>query len=246
MKARLGSVVGVLLLAACSGNTNDDPGGPAAAGAGGQLGTAGAGPLGGTSSSGGAAGKATGGTPSAAGAASKGGSSGAGGIPADVGSGACHDFSACGGDLVGSWAIGETCFDPELSAAALCPGAVTETSVTGTIEYGADGTMSATVHAEVTTTVPASCAADYGFCAEGGQGNLPDADCETTGAGDCACSDVIDSASNDASYATQGGLLTVVRDGKTNYSYYCRNGDEAWVRGVDQNGRVSVSHMTKL
>lgn len=250
MKARLGSVV--LLLAACSGNTHGDPDAQSAAGSGGVVALAGA------ASGVGAAGKTGAGGANAAGGASGSGNvnragntgvggSGVAGVPEDIGSGACHDFSICGGDLLGKWRVDEACFDPALGATALCPGAVTETSLSGTVEFRADGTMSSALHAEVTTTLPASCAAQYGFCAEGGQGNLPDVDCERTGEGDCACSNVTDEAPSDASFSTTpAGLLTVVRDGSTSYSYFCRTGDETWLRAVDKNGRINVTRMTKM
>jgi hypothetical protein len=39
----------------------------------------------------------------------------------------------------------------------------------------------------------------------------------------------------------------VIREGEPSYSYYCRQGDELWARGVDEtNGAISVLHFSKL
>jgi hypothetical protein len=245
MKGRLGLVVGVVLLVACSGSTNDN--GEKVTGSGGSAGSGGSGVVAGTSTAAGTAGS----TPSMAGTASTagsgGGGAGTGGVPADLGSGACHDFTVCGGDLLGSWLVADTCWDPELAFQPLCPSAKTETVLTGTAEFRADGTMSSTLHVQVTTTVSASCAEEFGLCGEGGQGNGP-VDCETTLAGDCVCSNATDEVPSDASYTTTPeGMITITRDGTPSYSYYCRAGDEVWVRSSDsKNGRITVMHMTKL
>lgn len=204
---------------------------------------------GGATSMAGSGGKATGGGGNMS-VAGSGGSGGAAqcpaGPPADKGSGACHDFTPCGGDVVGKWKV-DACLDPALSGLrTFCPEAVETISLTGTADIRADGTMSSTLKVVSHTVLPASCVAALGACGQTTQGVNLLADCTPGANGSCDCADETDSAPTDATYLTKGNVWTVQRDDCPSYSYYCRQGDELWLRGADpNNGRISVLHLTK-
>jgi hypothetical protein len=167
-------------------------------------------------------------------------------IPDDAGSGACHDYTPCGGDIVGSWDI-EICADPPLlGLRTFCPAATETLTMSGTADFRADGTMTSTLTVAMDTNLPASCVAELGVCGEpGGLGVLQD--CSPGPAGSCLCSSLTENGPTDATYATTSeGLLTVVSGDGPSYSYYCREGDEVWSRGVDANtGRITVLHLSK-
>jgi hypothetical protein len=249
-KAWLGTVA--LMLAACSGNTTaqpDDGGSDTAGrGSGGSAASGGSSAAGGTAKGGmsGSAGAALGGS------AGQGASDGAGAsggplmIPEDAGSGACHDYTPCGGDVVGSWDI-EVCADPPLlGLRSFCPAAAETLTMTGTADFRADGTMSTTLSVLVETNLPASCVAQLGTCGEPGGLNVLQ-DCTPGADGSCLCNTMSENGPSDSTYTTTpDGLLTVVSDGEPNYSYYCRQGDELWSRGVDpDDGRITVLHLRK-
>ena len=242
-----GSAAGAAGNSGSSGSGNAAAGGDAASGGTGTAGKAGHAGAAGASSSAGAAGTAIGGAAGTGGSGSAGASAGGASIPDDVGSGACHDFTPCAGDVVGDWTI-DVCADPPLEGLkALCPAATETLSVSGTAQLRADGTMSSTLSITSETTLPASCVAELGTCGSAGQPLNLLADCTPGAAGSCICASVSDSEPSDATYTTTpAGLFTVVRDGNPNYSYYCRQGNDLWTRGVDpDNGRISVLHFLK-
>ncbi|MEM9074128.1 MAG: hypothetical protein AAGE52_36890, partial [Myxococcota bacterium] len=79
--------------------------------------------------------------------------------------GSCDAFSACGGDVVGTWDVGGGCFEVDLEAAiGECPGAeVTrrEGRGQGRVTFGADGFVRRVARSEVEADVfvPALCTA---------------------------------------------------------------------------------------
>jgi hypothetical protein len=107
--------------------------------------------------------------------------------------------------------------------------------------------MTSSLRVAFETTLPASCVAELGPCGEAGQGLNLLADCTPAAAGSCVCDSVNEPEPSDATYTTTpDGLMTVVRENGPSYSYYCRQGEEFWARGVDEtNGRISVLHFTK-
>src|SRR5688500_5545541 len=146
-KTWLGTVA--VLLAACSGNTTTQPddgsGDRAGQGSGGSAagnGSNAGGPSGGSSAAIAGAGRTAqagvGGSAGAGGGQGASGGGGAGGpptIPEDAGSGACHDYTPCGGDVVGSWDI-EVCADPPLlGLRSFCPAATETLTMTGTADF---------------------------------------------------------------------------------------------------------------
>lgn len=268
----LGSVTVTWALAACSG-TDPGPGSEVSnsgtagsGGAGGGLtlmgGSAGAtssgGKAGGGSMSGGGgtsggsamAGSSSGGSGGNGGSSGKAGGGSGGGqtcdpvITEDKGSGACHDFTPCGGDVVGSWDM-TLCADPPLQGLkSLCASATETLSLTGPIETRADGTMTSTVSVKSETLLPSSCVSELGQCGVASALNLL-ASCTPADAGSCLCAAESESDPSEASYTTDGSTITVVNSGCPNVSHYCRQGDELWLRGQDSAGRVTVLHLTK-
>jgi hypothetical protein len=166
-------------------------------------------------------------------------------LPADTGSGTCHDFTPCGGDVVGKWKI-DACLSPPLTFnATACAEATNTITITGDTDVRADGTMQSNLHLVSQTTLPASCVAQLGPCGEPGQGVNPLAECAPGASGSCICTEQNDANGDPLPYSTSGSVWTVVSEGCPGYSYYCRQGDELWVRS-NSNGRTSVLHLTKL
>ena len=164
-----------------------------------------------------------------------------GGPLPDIGSGACNDFTPCGGSLVGSWNY-TTCSDPVLQGLSLLCADVQETvSIEGGMEFRQDGTMSSSLVVHTQATVGASCVAPLGGCGAN-FGVLTQ--CTSGPAGTCVCDTANDNGTSDATYSTEGNVLTTVRNGQPDYSYYCRQGDEVWARGVSAQGEIYVFHLT--
>jgi hypothetical protein len=131
-----------------------------------------------------------------------------------------------------------TCFDPELAGLSLfCPDVDESITFSGAAEFRADGTMTSSVSIRNQALVPPSCYEALGECGAA-LGLL--ASCTPGNAGSCVCDSENASAPEQASYTIDGNLLVIVRAGVPEYSYYCRQGDTIRLRGVDQNGQISV------
>jgi hypothetical protein len=230
-----------------AGVSTGGAGGTAAASSGGAGGTAGAssggagGTVGGSGGMAGSAGASSGGAGGTGQAGTSGGSSGSGGtggsggIPPDVGSGQCQDFTPCGGSLTGAWNY-TGCTDPELQIQSLTCNVIDETvTVYGELEFRTDGTATATgfIRSQATLGASCSCSLPSGFlfaCTAGANGS-------------CTC-DSTDNPTENSTYTTSGNLLTNVRASNTSYLYYCRQADEVWMRGVNDQGLTVVYHLT--
>jgi len=184
------ALLGMLALSACSGGEdgNGGAGGQGAAGgSGGTGGTGGTGGSGGTDGSGGDGGTdgsggdggtdGSGGTGGTDGSGGTGGTDGAGGTFGEGGAGgggeeptqhgACNDevalFTACGGDLVGTWTLSDVCLDENIGVDE-CPefsGGVTTSYSSGyTISFTADEVIlpAATRTLQLQASMPLSCA----------------------------------------------------------------------------------------
>jgi hypothetical protein len=99
--------------------------------------------------------------------------------------------------------------------------------------------MSSTLKVVSHTVLPASCVAELGACGETTQGVNLLADCTPGESGSCDCKGETDSNDNDATYQTKDNVWTVQRDACPSYSYYCRQGDELWLRAADPNTGAS-------
>lgn len=267
MRQILGLVWGLALVAGCSGTSSSTPdmaplaggGGDSAAGAhAGASSQAGSPSNGGASGSGVAGNSTSGGTRANAGQ-NAGGASGAAmagsageaacptGVPPDPGSGSCHDFTPCGGEAVGKWKV-ELCSDPPLTGLkTFCAEATETVTITGETDIRANHTMQSTITVVASTTLPASCVAQLGPCGVAGQGLSLLKDCTPGANGSCTCSEEQTTMGDELTYSTNGSVWTVEGDGCPDHSYYCREGNDLWVRAADpKNGRISVLHLTKL
>jgi len=186
-------------------------------GGGGQTGTAGT--AGGRAGSGVAGGSGSG----------AGGSTGG----ADGGINCNSVTTACGGNVVGTWKITQTCLSATQDLSSTCPGAsaIYDFTLSGTATYNTDGTYSSadTVSALVHEHFPSGCM-PFGFtCAQleqmamdAGTGN-----CSTDTQGGCNCDAVtpVTSSSATGTYSASGGTLTTMHDGTTSLASYCVEGN---------------------
>jgi hypothetical protein len=209
--------------------------------AGDRAGTAGrssggdAGAGGGTSSGGSAAtgGAATGGWAGS----NAGGAAGAWTIPPDSGSGACTDFTPCGGDVRGTWTIAEACFDPPLIGLKLfCSDAQESMTITGTVTLRADGSVGTDLALVTHDVLSAQCAASLGGC---GTSTTPT--CVTASNGTCIC-DSTQAGTNPADTwrVEQNVIVFSYADGHQEAAYFCQVGDQLMFRGVTLEGRTFV------
>ena len=184
---------------------------------GGQTGTGGNG--GGAAGSGGA------------GANGSGGGGSAGGADGGVNCNAVT--TACGGNIVGTWKVTQTCLSASQDLSSQCPGAsaIYDYTLGGTTTYNADGTYSSagTLSTLVHEHFPVGCM-PFGFtCAELEQMAMAagTGSCSTDAAGACNCDEVapVTSTSATGTYTASGGTLTTKHDGTTSLASYCVEGN---------------------
>jgi hypothetical protein len=173
------------------------------------------------------------------GAAGSGGG-GAGGQAGGTGGGnaSCATPSACGGDIVGTWRVTQSCLTATKDLSSVCAGASADIAymLTGTVTYNADGTYgSALTGASTIHEHYESGCAPFGLtCAQLGQSVLPaidagtviSASCSMDAAGGCSCDSVtpLTTTNTVGTYSTSGGTLTSTHDGMTSTSSYCVQG----------------------
>lgn len=189
----------------------------------------------------------TGGAGSGGGAGNGGGgragSGAAGGVGGQTGgtgggSASCASGSACGGDIVGTWKVTQSCVTATLDLSSVCAGASGELSYMfiGTVTYNADKTYSSALSATVTghEHYPSGCAPHGLTCAQleqsGSQavdaGKIISYSCSTDAAGACNCESVTPETSTNTpgTYSTSGGTLTTTDNGMTSTGSYCVQG----------------------
>lgn len=226
---------------AAGGNFSATGGGPSASGEAGNGGAA----VGG-STVGGASGVA-GDHSSVSGAGSM--SGGASGTAGDAGS--CRETPPCGGDLVGSWTIIESCMS-ELVGTTSCPEVVADArqyQQRGTVTYAANGSYTSTITSSGTlvVTYPEAClftlsCKDYELALSS---SLPPGyalnGCAEGAAGACACSYDIDTAPMTASgtYTVNNGVLTQQSSAGTVTSDYCVKADQLRFTSRNASGQVA-------
>jgi hypothetical protein len=175
----------------------------------------------------------TGGTGNGTGGAAGGGQTGGSG-----GGASCTSMSACGGDIVGTWKVTDSCAVANINLDNICAGAsaVLTYAISGTLTFNADGTI---VQALTGTILahehyPSGCQPGGKTCEQFGQGAAAAADagvtgsCSTDAAGACDCDFVEPGKVDDpgVSYSTSGGTLTTVaQSGRTSTAAYCVKGN---------------------
>ncbi len=225
----LSCLFGALLAfaSACSGESSAD-------GTGGSTGSAGlngtAAGAAGRANSGGVANAAggrnsSGGVANATGGSSSGGATnGTGGVDlsSDPGSGACQNFTPCGGDVLGTWRVESLCLDAFPNTFASCPQATTTVSLqNGVLTFNSDGTYVPSGTSVTRTTLPAACAAE---CAAGA--------CTASADGGCVCEAAVAVNETPLAWSATGNQLIVSpRSGVTQTAYYCRTANQLMMRG---------------
>ena len=156
--------------------------------------------------------------------------------------GELHANAACGGDIVGVWEFAATCTLDGPRPEGFCSEqtVVSQTSVTGTYTFRADGTATfdGTFSGTVNDVLPAACLVDpLTTCtaldadvkqrvAEPGS-TYKSAACTAASSGGCACVWSFETTvTNSATYTTMGSTLTVTNtsSGATGTSSYCVQG----------------------
>lgn len=210
------------LAMACGGSGSSDDDGAGGTGQGGA--------------SGGAAGGTAGSSGGSAGSSGGMGGSGAGG---SAGSAGDCDFTACGGDITGTWNLTSACGlsaifgDPTGGA---CPGFASDDqglSLTGTVSFNADMSYDLTtmVSGNVNLMVPLSCLPPMSACS--------DLDVAVSGTctddnGVCDCAIPLDTTDNESgTWSTSGNQLTTTSMGTDEVGEYCVEGNSLTVRDVD-------------
>jgi hypothetical protein len=178
-----------------------------------------------------------GGEPGAPGGRGGAGASGRGGSGGTSDAGAPAECSTrrCGGDVIGTWEIVESCVG-SLTGVESCLGLEGDASglkQTGTITYDTDSTYTSTTSAtgSLTLTYPESCIGGIG-CEEltnvlrDTAQAVEDLVCSAEGSA-CVCSLVYNQRTTtvSGSYTTNGGILLQTRGNATSRADYCVEGD---------------------
>jgi hypothetical protein len=178
----------------------------------------------------------TGGTGGTGGNVGGGGNVGSGGNP-DGSSASCMQVSPCGGDVVGTWRISQSCVIAT-GDLTTCAGATVELDLVigGTVTYNADRTYSSMPTGGAGTYhehFPPGCM-PYGMTCDqleqtlGDGGATTTATCSTDSTGACNCvGQEPEMATNQAgTYVTSGSTLTTTtQDGTSSSSNYCVRGN---------------------
>ncbi len=147
--------------------------------------------------------------------------------------GTCDDFTACGGDIVGSWDVRGGCLEVAImDALSDCPGAdVTrrEGRGRGCVTFGEDGfaTRVADAIVEVDLFVPSSCAAFVSCASIESQiaATGVDVSCPVDDVGNCLCTTrVVSRIDNRDAYRTEGDEIVSTTGGKR--WEYCVDGED--------------------
>lgn len=178
------------------------------------------------------------------------------------GSGAtCAAVAACGGAIVGNWAITDTCVNSAMDLSSICSGisASIAFSFSGSSTYNADltYTQSGTVGGIVHYQFPAACIGTQ-TCAQvqaallsagstAGMGLTFQSGTCSAQAGGCTCDAVIANSSADetGTYVTTGGTVSTTHTGTTDQSLYCVNGSTMHQMPTPDQGLTGAIIFTK-
>jgi len=213
----------VAVLAGCSGGSgNGDAGGTGGATGGANGGSGGATGGAGTTGSGGRGGAA--------------GSTGSGGTGGQVScpfvAGPSCPFTACGGDLVGTWTVDSACHAPggleEVALLGCDDARISRSTIvaSGTWTFGADMTYTRSVSQQETLefTEPLSCDSSATACSNV---SVRDYAATCTGTGCCSCTQVRPNrtSTDSGTYAVSGSTVTLTIGGTRLPYQYCVGGN---------------------
>jgi hypothetical protein len=179
-----------------------------------------------------------GGQTGAAGSSGRGAAGGTGGGQAGGsagGSASCPNVSPCGGDVVGTWTVTQSCLTGSQDLSNVCAGASAEVDymITGTVTFNADGTFSSSSPGGsivIHDHYPSGCKPEGLTCDQLGQlapdGGRATITCATDSTGACNCVETIASTAGTTSgtYSRSGDSLTTSHDGGTGMGSYCVQG----------------------
>ncbi len=252
-------VILLTLLFGCGGNTTGGEVNPDLEGGTATLPQGGTRPVssGGTESAlnqgGGVAGGSEGGASTTGGGPGSGGTgqggAGTGGTPvvcepdttpaADLGSASCPDFSPSGGELVGSWRLTAVCADPPIgSFSILCGEGTDQTTLTGELTFGRDGSYTATATVHAVGHVSASCLASWDrVCGEN-----PFEGCVPASDGGCDCDYTGEPSSNSGwTYVVSGSAVILIDATCTPHTgYFSVVDSQLWLRSTTESGQTWV------
>jgi hypothetical protein len=186
------------------------------------------------------------------------GSGGAGGAKT-TGGGSCGTVEPCGGSVLGTWKIENTCLlngGLVADASAICPTATlvsTAISGTGMATWAADGTYhaSGTLAATFELTIPNSCFAPDKSCASvdaemRADPTVSSAGCATSGSA-CVCQFTTIDGDQSGTWSTSGTTLTQTPTGGSATSDpYCVVGNELHDIALDMSMAVGSMGMAKI
>jgi hypothetical protein len=182
------------------------------------------------------------------GGAGSGGRAASGGAGGTGGEAACASFTPCGGDLVGTWNITETCVTIRSDLSGVCNGgdawATGTLTLTGSLTYNTDHTYTSTVGGAeaVHYHYPSACLQTT--CDDFGQtlraGGVTNLTCTTDAtAATCDC-DGVAPAGSDAggTYSISGTttVTTVPNSGSPSNISYCVQGNVLREAGLSPDG----------
>ncbi len=175
--------------------------------------------------------------------------------------GNCMPVAPCGGNLVGTWKIVDSCSAGTASPNPSCPGETTQVSslsVSGTYTFNGDGTYSASLSetAAETITIPTSCLSTSTIPAtcdqlsmsltgpistsdDAGTGSTTGMCTTASGSCNCAFRLSVSSAMDTGTYATSGD--TVRLNESSISETYCVSGSALYLLGVVTDAGTSAT-----
>jgi hypothetical protein len=173
----------------------------------------------------------------------------------------CSSFSACGGDVVGTWTLDSFCdTEKTIPNTSDCPGAVlaiTSSAATGKVTFNADGTDATDVQITIGESgkFPAACytAQDCSNAQTAvnstGDGQTTTGTCSYSATSGCSCSVKIVSDSNTTgTYQISKSNITLLTDGDTgtpDADTFCVSGNTLSVRSTNTDGTTATFTATK-
>jgi len=158
----------------------------------------------------------------------------------------CSTFTACGGEVIGTWNIETGCLRDFNPIEQICPEAVVDlsgVSFTGMYEYRADGNYSVTLieSGMIAFEVPGTCVMDFVDTCD--ELDADPTDCSGDIATSCQCvSSIVDTVAETGTFTTSGNTITLVPNGgEAEAGEYCVDGNVMKLRQTDERRQVTVA-----
>jgi hypothetical protein len=159
---------------------------------------------------------------------------GGGGSGGSTSGALCSATPTCGGDVVGTWTITDSCVRFAFDLGSTCAGLTAAGTVTytGSATYNSNLTYTQTATSGATfqyqfpaACVSGNCAQTQAALASSGAG-LTNIACRDAGGGGCTCDATIPASSSNETgiYSVSGGILSTTHAGTTDQTTYCVTG----------------------